>query len=181
LIENGQRHTWHGHHAPKPSDPCYREAKSSTGATYGYCRYLYPRVIRIADEDKHGVVLGDPHRHDLRNLFLERNDSLINNFEEHLLLINLGNIDWRALINLWSVLDYLTKYTAKSGKSSQTLGKMFEEVLDNIFKYELEDNMTDLWRRAIMKFYSRILGDRDYSLFEVVHFWHSIAGSVIFF
>ena len=30
--------------------------------------------------------------------------------------------------------------------------------------------MHDLWRRAILIFYSRVLGGRDYSLFETVHF-----------
>ena len=30
--------------------------------------------------------------------------------------------------------------------------------------------MKDLWRTAIMKFYSKVLGGRDYSLLEAVHF-----------
>ena len=47
--------------------------------------------------------------------------------------MNLGNIDWRALLNLWSILDYLTKYTAKAGKGSKHLGKFFEDVLDKVF------------------------------------------------
>ena len=106
----------------------------------------------------------DPFRPDLRNLFLERNDSLLNNFESHLLLMNLGNIDWRALLNLWSVLEYLTKYTAKGGQASRHLGRVFEEVLGEIFQWDLEDGVRDMWRRTIMKFYSRILGDRDYTL-----------------
>ena len=77
-------------------------------------------------ENARGRIRSDPHRADLRNLFLTRNDSLINNFEEHMLLMNLGNIDWRALINLWSVLDYLTKYAGKGGKGAKHLGKLFE-------------------------------------------------------
>ena len=105
---------------------CAREGKR-TGATKSevYCRYLFPRNIRsfqfstdgaVAPEVKKGVIETDPYRPDLRNLFLARNDQLLNNFEEHMLLANLGNIDWRALINLWSVLDYLTKYATKGGK-----------------------------------------------------------------
>jgi hypothetical protein len=100
---------------------------------------------------------------------LARNDSLINNFEEHVILANDGNIDWRPLLNLWSVLEYLTKYNAKSGKASTHLGKMFEDVLNEIHRYAEEDGIHDLWRRTITKFYSRILGDRDYSLLEVLH------------
>ena len=60
--------------------------------------------------DKKGQVRADPYRQNLLNLFLARNDPLINNLEEHLLLMNRGNIDWRPLINLWSVLEYLSKY-----------------------------------------------------------------------
>ena len=78
-----------------------------------------------------------------------------------MLLANLGNIDWRALINLWSVLDYLTKYATKPGKGSRKLNVLFEEVLENIDKYEAEDGITDLWRRSIMRFYSRVLGNRE--------------------
>ena len=36
--------------------------------------------------------------------------------------------------------------------------------------HEEEDGVHDLWRRTIMKFYSNVIGDREYSLFETVHF-----------
>ena len=76
-----------------------------------------------------------------------------------------GNIDWRPLINLWSVLEYLSKYTAKVGKATQHLGKLFGNVVETVCSFESEDGIHDLWRRTIMKFYNKILGDRDYSLF----------------
>ena len=101
-----------------------------------YCRYLFPRDLYRPTAENLGVVREDPYRPDLRNLFLERNDSLINNFEQHMLLMNLGNIDWRALINLWSVLDYLTKYTAKAGKGSKNLDTLFEDVLKKVHEFE---------------------------------------------
>ena len=150
--------------------------KEGKGITY--CRYGFPRNLLKIIEDILGHVQDDPLRKDLRNLLLERNDTLLNNFEEHLLLMNLGNIDWRALLNLWSVLEYLTKYNAKAGKGSKHLGKLFEDVLSKVYDYEEEDGMHDLWRRTTMKFYSRILGDRDYSLFEVVHFGLRLPGSL---
>ena len=102
-------------------------------------------------------------------MFLERNDPLLNSFEAHLLLANLGNIDWRLLINLWAVLAYLTKYSAKAGKPTKQLTSLFDEVLTDIAEFEKEDGSTDLWKRTIMKFYNRVLGNRDYTLFEVVH------------
>ena len=114
------------------------------------------------------AIREDPLRPGLFNLLLPRNDSLLNGFEAHLLLANLGNIDWRPLVNLWSVLTYLTKYTAKSGKSSRHLATLFDNVLSDVFVHEKEDGYHDLWRRTIMKFYNRIIGDRDYTLFEVV-------------
>ena len=92
--------------------------------------------------------------------------------------MNLGNIDWKALLNLWAVLAYLAKYNAKAGKGSKHLGRLFEDVLSKIYDFEDEDGMHDLWRRTIMKFYSRILGDRDYSLFEVMHFGLRLPGSL---
>ena len=42
-------------------------------------------------------------------------------------------------------------------------------IRDSIVTHEKENGHTDLWRRTIMKFYNRILGNRDYTLFEVVH------------
>ena len=99
----------------------------------------------------------------------ERNDPLLNSFEAHLLLANLGNIDWRPLINLWAVLAYLTKYSAKASKPTKQLTSLLDEVLTDVTQFEKEDGSTDLWKRTIMKFYNRVLGNRDYTLFEVVH------------
>ena len=140
------------------------------------CRYLFPRDLVISAEENFGVVRADPHRQHLLNHFLRRNDSLLNSFEEHLLLMNLGNIDWRPLINLWSVLEYLTKYIAKVGKATLHLGKLFGNVVETVCSFENEDGIHDLWRRTIMKFYSKLIGNRDYSLFEVAHFGLRLPG-----
>ena len=43
-------------------------------------------------------------------------------------------------------------------------------------KWEVEDGVHDLWRRTIFKFYSRVIGDRDYSLFECMHFALQLPG-----
>ena len=68
------------------------------------------------------------------------------------------------------MLEYLTKYTTKGGKGSRQLGQVFDEVLQAVHQYEEADGIHDLWRRTIMKFYSKVIGDREYSLFETVHF-----------
>ena len=116
-----------------------------------------------------GKVREDELREGLYNLLLARNEPAIHNFEAHLLIANLGNLDWRPLLNLWSVLEYLTKYSAKAGKPTKQLTTLFDDVLSDIMTHETENGETDLWRRTIMKFYNRILGNRDYTLFEVVH------------
>ena len=137
---------------------------------------MFPRELLIPTENKKGEVRVDPFRQNLLNLYLARNDSLLNNFEEHILLMNKGNVDWRPLINLWSVLEYLSKYTAKAGKATQHIGKLFGEVASRVCEFENEDGIHDLWRRTIMKFYSKLIGNRDYTLFEVVHFGLRLPG-----
>ena len=150
--------------------PCARKGSTSKGKEYVYCRYNFPKPLVRLDWDKLAVVTDDEHRPGLRNIHLPRNDPLINSFEEHLLVANLGNIDWRPLLNLWSVLEYVTKYNAKAGAGSKRLATVFEDVLVNICEWEREDGLHDLWRRAIMKSYNQILGGRDYSLLETMHF-----------
>ena len=171
LVEDGQRHTMHGFRAPvRGRDPCARLNPKTKGSSDVICRYGFPKDFVDTKTATEGAVRLDPNRPGLYNLLLARNDPLINSFETHLLLANLGNIDWRPLINLWSVLEYLTKYTAKSGKSTKQLGMLFDEVLKDVNQYEQEDGHTDLWRRTILKFYNRVVGNRDYTLFEVVRY-----------
>ena len=67
---------------------------------YVICRYFFPRDLVINADGNFGVVRADPQRQHLFNLFLRRKDSWLNKFEEHLLVMNLGNIDRRPLTNL---------------------------------------------------------------------------------
>ena len=179
LIEDGQRHTFHAHHqAPVPGvNSCARRGRNSDGKEIVYCRYNFPKDLIALDWNRLGQVVDDKHRPGLRNLLLPRNDSLINSFEEHLLVQNLGNIDWRPLLNLWSVLEYLTKYNAKAGSGSKKLATVFADVVTNVCDWEREDG-ADLWRRTIMKAYSQVLGGRDYSLLETMHFGLRLPGTL---
>ncbi len=88
LLEDGQRHTGHGDQHPPVlgADACARKGSTTHGKQYVYCRYLFPRLLRLLDALQKGVVLDDPHRPGLRNLFLARNDTLLNPFEEHIIL-----------------------------------------------------------------------------------------------
>ena len=102
LIEDGQRHTMHGHNAPTHGvHPCAKQGRTSTGKEYIYCRYNFPKPLLVLDWDKLALVTDDEHRPHLRNLNMARNDTLINDYEEELLLDRCGNIDFRAFLNLW--------------------------------------------------------------------------------
>ena len=140
---------------------CSEKGSTSKGKEYVYCRYLFPKDLLMLEWNKLARVADDPHRPGLRNLLMPRNDTLINSFEEHLLLQNLGNVDWRPLLNLWSVLEYLTKYNAKACGGSNKLTRVPSDVVDNILEWERKDGLHDLWRRAIMKCYSQVLGGHD--------------------
>ena len=60
------------------------------------CRYLFPKALVDPAAAATGIVHEDSLRPGLHNLFLARNDSLINGFEAHLLLANLGNLGLAA-------------------------------------------------------------------------------------
>ena len=76
LIENGQRHDYHGHDPPTlGKHACARKGKTSTGKEYVYCRYIFPRDLQSFLGDVKGCIQEDPHRPDLRNLCLNRNES----------------------------------------------------------------------------------------------------------
>mgnify|MGYP003324033279 CR=1 FL=1 len=142
LIEDGQRHTMHGHNPPRIGvHPCSKKGRTSTGKEYIYCRYNFPKPLLVLDWDQLAQVTDDEHRPNLRNLNLPRNDTLINSYEETLLVDNVGNVDFRPLLNLWSVLEYLTKYNTKAGVGSKRIGKILEDVLANVLDWEQEDGL----------------------------------------
>ena len=47
-----------------------------------------------------------------------RNDELCCLYEGRVLLANFGNIDWRPCLNLWAVVQYISKYATKAPKGS---------------------------------------------------------------
>jgi len=85
------------------------------------------------------------------------------------LLSNLGNLDWRPCLNLWAVVEYITKYAMKAPKGSRNIGQVVREVMDEVGKYAPSDGRLDLLKKSCQKFYSRTVGDRDYGIFEAMH------------
>ena len=97
-----------------------------------------------------------------------RNDRLCCSYEEHVLLANMGNIDWRPVLNLWAVTEYVTKYAAKAPKGSRRINDVLKDAVDEVFTYVPEGEGADLLRRSIQKFFAQVLGERDYHLYEAV-------------
>ena len=97
-----------------------------------------------------------------------RNDRLCCSYEAHVLLANLGNIDWRPVLNLWAVVQYVTKYATKAPKGSRKLNEVLKDAVDEVCQYVPEGEGADFLRRAIQKFFARCLGERDYHLYEAV-------------
>ena len=58
----------------------------------------------------------------------------------------------------------------KLGTSTSSLQKTFAHVVQIVEDFETEDGLRDLWRTAVMKFYSRAIAGRDFSLLETVHY-----------
>ena len=98
-----------------------------------------------------------------------RNDALCCSYEAHILLANLGNVDWRPCLNLWAVVEYVTKYAMKAPKGSRRLGEVLKDVVNDVCTHVPENQGMDLLRRSLQKFYARTLGERDFGIFEAVH------------
>ena len=97
-----------------------------------------------------------------------RNDRLCCSYEEHVLLANMGNIDWRPVLNLWAVAEYVTKYASKAPKGSRRIQEVLKDAVDEVCNYVPEGEGADFLRRSIQKFFARALGERDYHLYEAV-------------
>ena len=151
----------HGKKAPTlGKHPCARGKQECP-----FCRYGFPHdLVRRGDERiQQGEKAGD-----WRAKFA-RNDALVCSFEPHILLANLGNVDWRPMLNLWAVIEYVTKYAAKEPSGSRRVGDILKDALAEVCKFTPQGKEDTLIWRTMQKFYARSLGERDYHLFEAVH------------
>ena len=80
----------------------------------------------------------------------------------------MGNIDWRPVLNLWAVVQYVTKYATKAPKGSRKLQEVLKDAVDEVCTYVPEGDNADYLRRSIRKFFARTLGERDYHAYEAV-------------
>ena len=95
LVNKGCRHDLGHGMNPRPvlgKDPC---ARGKPGCTY--CRYGFPHKLRPR-EGRVGLETGD--REGQWHGRYPRNDCLVGSYEPHVLLADIGNIDWRPMMNL---------------------------------------------------------------------------------
>ena len=71
-------------------------------------------------------------------------------------------------MNLWAVCEYVTKYATKAPKGTKRLGDVLRAAVDEVCKYEPENEGVDMLRKSLQKVFAKTLGDRDYGIFEVV-------------
>ena len=116
LVQKCGRHDRHGELPPKKSDACARGGK---GGCF-YCRYGYPKKGFHGRSGERKVRLRKGDREGSWEAVFPRNDPLCTTFEPHVLLANMGNIDWRPCLNLWAVVEYICKYATKAPEGSRT-------------------------------------------------------------
>ena len=97
-----------------------------------------------------------------------RNDRLCCSYEAHVLLANMGNVDWRPVLNLWAVVQYVTKYATKAPKGTRRSHEVLKDAVDEVCTYVPEGENTVFLRRSIQKFFARTLGERDFHVYEAV-------------
>ena len=83
-------------------------------------------------------------------------------------MANLGNVDWRPCLNLWAVVQYVTKYATKAPKGSRRVHDVLKDAVDEVCQYVPDGQGADFLRRSIQKFFARTMGERDYGAFEAV-------------
>ena len=163
LVHRVARHTRHGVSRPQIGVHACARGKE----TCPVCRYGFPRD-RLERGGERGMILEKGEREGQWHARFPRNDRLCCSYEEHVLLANMGNVDWRPCLNLWAVVQYITKYATKAPKGSRTLNEVLKDSVDEVCKYVPEGEGNDFLRRSIQKFFARTLGERDFHAYEAV-------------
>ena len=163
LVNRVARHTRHGMGPPKLN--VHACARGKEGCSY--CRYGFPKE-RLQRGGWRAMVMEKGQREGQWNARFPRNDRLCCSYEEHVLLGNMGNVDWRPVLNLWAVSEYVTKYAAKAPKGSRKIHEVLRDAVDEVCTFVPEGENADFLRRTIQKFFARVLGERDYHLYEAV-------------
>ena len=163
LVNRVARHTKHG--VGKPVLGVHACARGKEGCEF--CRYGFPHTC-FGRNGVRKMMLEKGEREGQWHAKFPRNDRLCCSYDPHILLANMGNIDWRPVLNLWAVVQYVTKYATKAPKGSRKLQEVLKDAVDEVCTYVPEGDNADYLRRSIRKFFARTLGERDYHAYEAV-------------
>ena len=163
LVQVAGRHDRHGEGPPRKNDACARGKPECF-----YCRYGFPKKLQSRTEERK-VKLRKGDREGSWEACFPRNDPLTTSFEAHVLLANMGNIDWRPCLNLWAVVEYICKYATKAPEGSRSMPETLKAAAEEVCKYTREGEPVDFFRKALQKFYAKSIGERDFGMFEAVH------------
>lgn len=72
-------------------------------------------------------------------------------------------------MNLWAVIEYITKYAMKSPMGSKRVGEIVQDAMQEVSKFTKETTGVDFLKESVKKFYAKTLGGRTYGIFEAVH------------
>jgi len=163
LVQVAGRHDRHGEGPPRKNDACARGKPECL-----FCRYGFPKSLQSRTEERK-VKLKKGDKEGSWEACFPRNDPLSTSFEAHVLLANMGNIDWRPCLNLWAVVEYICKYATKAPAGSRSMPETLKAAAEEVCKYTREGEPVDFFRKALQKFYAKSIGERDFGMFEAVH------------
>jgi hypothetical protein len=118
------------------------------------CRFDYPKPLQPATN----IVTKEKSL----TLLTQRNDGLLNSYNPVQLSAWRANVDMQFVISRHRVMNYLSKYAAKSETRSPGLKAIYQRVLKS-----LKDDGTTL--KLVQKLMINSVGERDYSAQETCH------------
>ena len=127
LVNRVARHTKHG--VGKPVLGVHACARGKEGCEF--CRYGFPHTC-FGRNGVRKMMLEKGEREGQWHAKFPRNDRLCCSYDPHILLANMGNIDWRPVLNLWAVVQYVTKYATKAPKGSRKLQEVLKDAVDEV-------------------------------------------------
>ena len=92
LVNRVARHTKHGVQAPRIGVHACARGKESCPV----CRYGFPRTL-VARGGPRPMIMERGEREGQWHARFPRNDRLCCSYEAHVLLVNMGNVDWRPV------------------------------------------------------------------------------------
>lgn len=152
LVNSVQRHT--------QCSSAYCLRKTSSGEQY--CRFHFPMPLQNATKLEYEKVRGKTSEYYRISYSLKRNDTRLNKHQRLQIQSWRANCDIQPILDYHACLQYLAKYASKGEKVSSVIKDAFMSVSS-------KTSNTDSSRRIIQRLLMKSLGERDWSIQEVMH------------